>query len=130
MVAQEDDFGCGVACVANLLNISYQQALELFANPENAGSKGFWCKDIVAALQKAGINTDHRYIKPKTGIQIYQTRTIVFVARGKKYPAGHYLLRIENGWIDPWINFPLISRIAGIRKRLPGKPIYAVFPVQ
>jgi hypothetical protein len=34
-VRQEDGFGCGVACVANLLGVSYQQALQLFYNPNH-----------------------------------------------------------------------------------------------
>jgi ABC-type bacteriocin/lantibiotic exporter with double-glycine peptidase domain len=134
MVAQKDGFGCGVACVASLLRFSYSQALNLFDIPEQAQSVGFHRRDIAQALQNAGISASYKYVSAKTRKKIYRNDTIVFIARNKSYPAGHYLLRIQKGWIDPWINFPITKDIknakAGIRKRLPGRPIYAVFPVQ
>lgn len=62
-VAQKDEMGCGVACVANRLEISYDKALELFDNPEDARTVGYKCKYVVAALQKAGINARLRHIR-------------------------------------------------------------------
>lgn len=53
-VAQEDEMGCVIACVANLLQISYQQAKQLF-NPKYANNRGYYRKSIVNALKKAGI---------------------------------------------------------------------------
>lgn len=41
-------------------------------------------------------------------------------------PFGHYLIRFNNQWIDPWINLPNKNIKAGFRKRLPGKPIYGI----
>lgn len=130
MVVQEDDFGCGVACVANLLSISYQSSLELFEKKEYAKFKGFWPKDIVTALQKTGVYSNYRYVKPKTRSRIYNMGTIVFLAKSRKYPCNHYILCTNQGWLDPWINLPQTPRKVGIRKRLPGRPIYAIFLVE
>lgn len=50
LIAQEDNFGCAVACVANLLNIDYKDAKILFDKPENANSIGYFCEDIIFVL--------------------------------------------------------------------------------
>ncbi len=130
MIAQEDELGCGVACVANLLDISYAQALQLFDKPENAKTKGFKCKEIMAVLQKSGIGASYKYLKPRLKSKIYQPGVIVLIAVNKKYPFGHYLLRTNHGWLDPWVNIHSSQNVqkakAGYRKRLPGKPIYAI----
>ena len=66
--------------------------------------------------------------------KIYSPGVIVFIARSKQYPNGHFLSRVEKGWMDPWINFSKVNLMsmseakAGIRKRLPGRPIYAILP--
>lgn len=128
LIKQEDDFGCGVACVASLLEIDYQKALSLFWNGTNrALNEGFYCREIVKALNSSRLNYEFKYIKLPTKRKIYKPCTIVFVRRSKKYPAGHYLLRTENGWMDSWINFPEKPIKAGFLKRLPEKPIYGIF---
>ena len=80
-------------------------------------------------MAKKKLAYEYRYIKPKIRKLIYRPGTIIFIARSKKYPAGHYLaMGSGKGWMDPWINFPseLKSSRAGFRKKLPGRPIYAV----
>ncbi len=52
--------------------------------------------------------------------------SVACVERCKKYPFGHYLLKTEKGWMNPWINRPYEPRSAGVNKRLPGKPVYAI----
>ena len=127
MIPQEDDYGCGVACVANLLEINYADALVLFNKPNLAiDGKHCFARDIAAALQIAGLDSEYKYLKPRLKKQIYQPGTIVFIRKSNLYPAGHYLLRINSGWIDPWINLPAKPRAAGIRKRLPGTPTYFI----
>ena len=128
-VLQEDLLGCAVACVAGLRNISYKKAIKYFDNPQNARFNGYYCRDIVTALKRSGVeHPKWIYIKHKEKSKIYCQGTIVFIARDKRYPDGHYLLRVEKGWMDPWINFPNIGAAkAGIRKRLPGSPIYAIY---
>ena len=57
--------------------------------------------------------------------------TIVFIEKSKKYPAGHFLVKTaQSSWMNPWINFPLIKHpVSGFEKKLPGKPIYSIFPL-
>lgn len=126
LVAQEDSYGCGVACVANLVEIPYKEALKLFSEPQNASSKGFLCKDLVKALSQVQNSYEYFYIKRHKRKLIYTDGTIVFIKRNKRYPVGHYLARKNTSWIDPWINFPYLPIKVGTRKRLPGLPIYAI----
>ena len=130
-VAQENNFGCSVACVAAILNTSYQQTLKLFAyGKRRTESTGFYCKDIIEVLQKSNRFYEYRYISRGVRKKIYYSGTIVFVARSKQYPSGHFLVRTEDKWMDPWINFQtnrdVFAAKAGFRKRLPGRPIYAI----
>lgn len=129
-IKQEDPYGCGAACVASVLNISYQEVLNLFTDGRSKSREvGFYCREMVGALEKKGLTYEYRYIKKRIRNKIYRTGTIVFVQRSKRYPAGHYLARIDDKWMDPWINFPAINVKAGFRKRLPERPIYAILPV-
>lgn len=129
-IVQEDPLGCGAACVAAVVGISYQESLDLFeSGKRKAVEVGFFCKELVMALKKKGLEYEYRYIKGKLRKNIYNQGTIVFLRRSKKYPSGHYLCRIDNKWMDPWINFPNEDRKAGFRKRLPEKPIYIVYPI-
>ncbi len=132
-VVQKDVFGCGIACTASVLSLNYEKAKNLFSNFKRANNMGFLCKDIVAVLKKKSLAYEYKYIKSKIRRQIYKPGTIVFIARSKKYFAGHYLTRVSKmKWMDPWINFPSdITRAkSGFRKKLPGKPIYAILPLQ
>jgi len=129
-IAQIHPNGCGVACVAQVLAVTYNQALRFFRNGESAAAlRGFYRKDIVEALRLAGKNYRFFYINQKNRGCIYKNGTIVFIAPGRKYPRGHYLVRVKNGWMDPWINRPDVTcGRAGFRRRLPGKPIYGIAP--
>jgi hypothetical protein len=130
MVTQKDDLGCGVASVAYILNVSYEDALELF-DINKVKTEGCYCKDIVSVLKARNIYARFNYVKRHLKPEIYKLNTIVFIKRCKRYPAGHYLARTQNGWHDSWINFSHQKDIrkaeSGIRKRLPGKVIYAIF---
>lgn len=126
-IKQEDFLGCAVACVAFILKIKYKNARELFKGGEKkAQTLGFYCKEIVEVLNRAGHNYQYKYIKPKARSKVCKQGSIVFIKRSKKYIYGHYLVRSEKKWMDSWINLPDESIKAGFRKRLPGKAIYAV----
>lgn len=130
-VTQKDGFGCGIACTASVLDLTYEKTKNLFSNSKQAKDFGFLCKDIVNALKKKGFAYEYKYVKPKIKKRIYKQGTIVFITRSKRFPAGHYLTRDEKkGWMDPWINFlsQMSKSKSGFRKRLPGKPIYAILP--
>lgn len=129
-IKQEDPFGCGVACIASILGINYQTALNLFdGGKEKAKATGFYCREIVKTLGKVDLKYEYKYIKPKIRKRTYTQGAIVFLRRSKKYPKGHYLSRSENMWLDPWVNFPLEEIKKGFRKRLPEKPIFVIYPV-
>jgi len=132
-VTQKFDYGCGIACFAFAANMTYAQA-EIFLGKEQSCSTRFWCKDMVAALSRYGLAYEHRYVKPHVRRRIYREGTIVLIARSKHYPSGHYLIRHDDRWMDPWINLPFNKNIkqakSGFRKRLPGRPMYAIMPTQ
>jgi hypothetical protein len=135
-IAQIDEMGCGVACVANKLGISYEQATELFLYPGHAKTIGYKCKYIVDALRNAGQDVRLRHIKDHDRNSIAKgkipipTGGIVFLERSKLYPFQHYLLKADKGWVDPWINMhddPNVAHArAGLRKYLPGRPYYVI----
>lgn len=129
-VTQQDSYGCSLACVAFLVGEDYWQIANL-ESKKQAQTKGFACKDLVKILSRFGFDYEYKYLKPKWKRKIYQDGTIVFIKRSKKYPSGHYLARLNNLWMDPWANFDYQAKIkyakSGFRKRLPGKPIYALF---
>lgn len=128
LIVQEDNFGCGIACVASILSINYQTTRTFFSNGTvYAKTRGFLCREIIEVLNDHGHNYTFKYLKQYLKNKIYIPDSIVFLKRSKRYPAGHYLVRGENSWIDPWINFPNEKRVAGFRKRLPGKPIYIIY---
>lgn len=131
-LVQKHPFGCGVACTAFVSKLSYLDALKLFKNgKQKARSLGFYCREIVEVLNDSGEQFEHRYIKDKIKRKIYQDNTIVFIRTPRQYPAGHYLCRFKELWMDPWINFPRNKNIkeakAGFRKKLPSKAIFAIF---
>lgn len=129
-VEQEDDFGCGVACVAAATDTSYQESLTLFQDGKRkARETGFYCREIVDALTHAGLDYEYKYIGNIQREEQFKPGNIVFIRRSNKYPAGHYLYRWNNEWMDPWVNFPNEDRKAGFRERLSGKPIYVIYPV-
>ncbi len=130
-VTQEFDYGCGIACYAFALGLSYKEAA-ISLGTKQASSTRFWVKDFAKALNNSGKPYKAKYVKPYLKSKIYKDGTIVLIRKSKHYPAGHYLIRHKNTWMDPWINLPFNKDIAeaksGFRKRLPGSPMYALFP--
>ena len=131
-IVQEHLLGCAIACTAFILGSNYKSTIKFFKNgKKRARNLGFYCKEIVEVLNNSKGNFEYRYIKDKMKRKIYQDNTIVFIKRSKQYPVGHYLCRFKGFWMDPWINSPknknIKEAIAGFRKRLPGKVIYAIF---
>lgn len=129
-VPQEDPMGCGVACVANRLDISYSNAMELFEYPEFARTIGYRCKYVVEALQKADEDVKLKHIRRDQPLPNLPSGSIVLLEKSDKYPQQHYLLKVDQGWVDPWINIHTDSRIEhakpGIRSKLPGRAYYAI----
>lgn len=130
-IVQKDPYGCGIACVAFILNKEYFETLNLTKDGSfKAKNSGFSCKDLVMILRKEQKEYRYKYISTKLKKKIYNNYTIVFIKRSKRYPSGHYLCRYNKQWMDPWLNFQVNLNInkakSGFRKRLPSKPIYMI----
>ena len=130
-IRQEDEFGCGAACLAQVCGITYRTAVELLGI-DKARSQGFYGRELEAGLRHFGKSYQFRYLKPRLRRHIYNPGVIVFICRSKRYPFGHYLVYTNCGWSDSWINMQHCTDVqqstAGVRKRLPGRAQYALFP--
>lgn len=127
-VSQKDAAGCGIACLAFALDISYDEVLNLLkGDPDSFRMNGIYCRDMVEVLVQKGVNAHWCYVGKKPP-RTYQDNSIVFLGRSTMFPIGHFFIRWNGQWMDPWINYPSVSPAqAGWRKKLPEKPIYAVF---
>src|SRR3989338_10375977 len=127
-ITQKEPMGCGIACVALALNISYKSAKKLFDNPEYSLSRGYYCKELVRVLNKRKKNYSFSKINEKNKSLLNEERVIVFIEKGKKYPSGHYLIKTKEGWMNPWINFPIITPAkSGFQKNLPAKAKWIIY---
>lgn len=130
-ITQEFDYGCGIACFAFALDMTYQQAARQLGETQ-ANSTRFRVKDFTVALNNSGKHYIAKYMKPPMMRKIYEEGTIVLIRRSNQYPTGHYLIHHKGHWMDPWINLTTDNDInhakSGFRKRLPGKPMYALLP--
>lgn len=129
-ITQKHSFGCGAACVAFVSGVSYGAAVRRLGATK-AATMGFYCRDLVTGLAELGCFYEYKYLKSSLRRRIYKEGTIVFIARSKRYPAGHYLARADGGWMDPWLNFScdhdITNAQSGYRRRLPGRPVYVLF---
>lgn len=124
-IVQEDPLGCAIACLASILNISYKNALSLVPNgASRAKTEGFYCRDLVRTLNESGKEYIFKHLK---GEVESPAGSIIYIKKSIQYPAGHYFARSEEGFMDPWINFPHTPRESGFRKELPGQMQYLVF---
>ena len=120
--------GCGIACVACALNKSYKTTKKLSKNPEYAVTRGYYCREIVDTLNKNGLSYSFSRANNKNKKILNRIATIVFIGRNKNYPLGHYLVKTEKGWMNPWMNFPNIAPAkAGFQKKLLGEPQWIIY---
>ena len=128
-IKQEHSYGCCIACLAFILQTDYKTVLNsIKGGAYKAENIGFFCRNLTMILNSKGHKYKWKYLKPRIRKRIYSTNVIVFIKRSKKYPAGHYLVRHEDKWMDSWINFPNLPIKAGFRRRLSEKAIYAIIP--
>lgn len=131
-MTQEHSYGCGAACLAFVSGTSYEEVVKR-SRKKKVDQGGYYCKELVNLSRKLGLYYRYKYLSPRVVRKIYQEGVIIYIKRSKRYPAGHYLVRYQGFWMDPWINFPSNQRIreakSGFRQRLPGKPIYGIFPI-
>ena len=129
-VTQLDEFGCGAACVAFLLGISYEGAVTKLGK-KAAQTKGYGCQKICRALSTPFRKYRFKKFTPELKELLDQDDVIVFIKRSASYLAGHYLCRTDGQWMDPWINLPkskdMKNAQSGFIKKLPGEPEFIIF---
>lgn len=125
---QHDLNGCGIACLANLLNEEYIDVRYDFEKLFYQIDKGIKVFDLVKFLSSKGYRYSNKFFNHNNynKSEAYKFANIInsitLIRKNDKYPVGHYLLRVENGWIDPWLNYPSIDNVhAGVRKELPAQ---------
>lgn len=130
-VTQKHNFGCGAACVAFIANKKYSDIITVLGE-EKANRVGFSCKELVGTFDSLGLFYNYSYLTSSRRVLLDGDGIIVFIRRSKEYPAGHFLARHKDLWMDPWINFSINDNIneskSGFRKKLPGDPIYILHP--
>ena len=131
-VTQELDYGCAIACIAFAMGVPYQDAAVLVGKKQ-ANSSRFYVKDLLAFLNSTEGQYKSFHVKSKNRKHIYAEGLIVLIRSSKRYPTGHYLIRHEGKWMDPWINMPHEKDISkaksGYRSRLPGNPMYGILKI-
>ena len=126
-ITQKHPMGCGVACVASLLGLSYSKTFKFF-DKNKASTNGYYIKDIVLALNEKGLKYTGSKVNNKTRKYVNKNGSIIFIKRSKKYPAGHYLLKTSRGWMNPWINYPEIAPAkSGFNKKIPGDAQWVLY---
>jgi hypothetical protein len=127
-ITQEHPMGCGVACVAFILKLSYQKTLKLFGTPSYAWGRGFYCRELVAVLNAQGQSYHFRKFKEDYSPLLKKPGTMVFIRKNTRYPFGHFLCRTQRGWMNPWSNCPIITPAESrMESRLPGEVSYIIF---
>lgn len=134
---QKDINGCGIASLANLLNKSYDSVKKDFEEKFYPVDKGIKVFDMVRYLNGLGLKYElfffnqnpKNFHKENANKCSKINNSITLIAKSKKYPVGHYLLRNGNVWVDSWYNLPSIDNVkAGTRKTLPTNPWYVICP--
>lgn len=102
--------GCGIARVASVVNDSYDNVLKRCKNPKDTLEEGFYMPELKRLLKLYGKEKYlFRKYFPKYHKYLLKNGTIIFISKSEKYPYGHYLNKIEGGWMNSWINCPFIS---------------------
>lgn len=127
-VAQEDEWGCGVACVASILAVSYAKARQLLVKHKKAKideePEGLLLHHIALALRDDDFHVVADWDEPKS----CKPGTIVLVGRARGgLEHEHYIVSVGGGmFMDPWINYPDADRLAGLRADYPKGKIFYV----
>src|SRR3989344_4598019 len=120
-VVQKHLMGCGIACVAFVTKNSYDIIFRTF-DSKYASTRGYYCKELIKALEKFGLKYDYKKVNEKTKHYLEKEDSIIFIKRSVRYPSGHYLVYTKEGWMNPWINYPSVYPVkAGFDKKLPGE---------
>lgn len=130
-VTQKHPMGCAIACVASRCRINYDRAHQLFEHSAGAWLNGYTLAEVAEALLKQGLEPRITPIPVRThsGVKTSMSPgTIAFLGPSSFYPSGHYFLKTQHGWMNPWLNFPnMLPARAGIQPHLFSRPDYLIF---
>lgn len=138
LVSQQDAWGCGAACVASLLGISYEDAkkrvekikgLSINEGQDRPGpGPGLELHHIAIALYKSGVKVIADWYPDMSTIPV---GTIACIGNKTNYKDEHYILMTPEGWMDPWYNLDKGNMSADYRKSFPKgtKLLVALIPV-
>ncbi len=128
VVKQEDAFGCAIACVAQITGRSYQDAKNLFRNPDYVANNGCGCIIMKNALMRAGFK--YRFTKARSNNLelLSRTGTLVLIEPNEQYKFGHYLVKTNHGWMNSWVNCPFYPIRACLENELPGNAEWIIYP--
>jgi ABC-type uncharacterized transport system auxiliary subunit len=99
-----------------------------------AQKSGYGCQKLCNTLNAHNTENVYRFKKmvPELSHLLNQDNIIVFIERSPSRPYGHYLARVNDRWMDPWINLVedllLQNAESGFRKELPGLAAFIIFP--
>ena len=132
---QHDINGCGIATLANLFGLDYLTVKSEFEERFYSIKNGIKVTDVVKYLAFKGLKYKAKHvnllkISASEAINLAkQNNSIVLIKRSEKYPIGHFFLRKDGFWIDPWYNLPSINNVhSGVRDSLPNLPMYVILP--
>jgi hypothetical protein len=124
LVVQEEEWGCGAACVASLLGVSYEDAKTLVEEEKGIAIDKGDCKNLLYP----GLDLHHLALALKKKIIMvadwrkhrdFPDGTIACIGDDDKYKDEHYILKTPHGWMDPWLNMGEKPMKAGYRKQYP-----------
>ena len=105
----------------------------LFVEKHKKDTRGFTSKDITQALKRGGVTYRPRYVGRENSPKI-ENNSIIYVPKCDYFLYGHYLVKIQNGYMDPFINVhdsddDYTKARAGLRKILPSRISMKIIPV-
>jgi ribosomal protein S28E/S33 len=129
-VTQKHHMSCGIACVAFVTGVSYQELASGLLR-EKLERVGFYCAELVSILGRHGFRYRWKKISSQRVLGSIREGDIVFIARTHRYPGGHFLARVKGGWMDPWVNWPEVTELqhatSGFVTELPGRAEYLLY---
>ena len=120
LVRQLDEWGCGVACVASLLGISYKKAKAALVDIKGREIDSRPYGLSLRALSRL-VPTHTKMYREARDLSHCPVGTIAFLSEesGRYAGSGHYILKTHLGWMDPWSNSGKLPRVAKYRSRIP-----------
>ena len=110
LVPQEDEYGCGIACVASILGIDYSVVSDLLGRPSGMLFGSTLYKLVEREKCKKGQPVRYRRRSWKSvekGDVKVKVGTLAMVRAD-----DHFIVWTNRGWMDPWSNYPRRPRKA------------------